>query len=206
MNNKLHCFNKLEELYLLYDKVRQAVILLENFNEGHKMYLAPVNQLRSALDHVFKAINCNEKTEQCDYELKEAKEHLDRAGYDALELLAANIGISIVQKLKKYNTKTITEVFPFYFTTIKPKLTDIKCIVATLRSDKKIDSEKSFSEYFEQISMLIEMDKKVDTMIPSLDEYEMKQKKEKIKTWGISILSSIISGLSVGIIMYFSTG
>lgn len=206
MNNKLHCFNKLEELYLLYDKVRQAVILLENFNEGHKMYLAPVNQLRSALDHVFKAINCNEKTEQCDYELKKAKEHLDRAGYDALELLAANIGISIVQKLKKYNTKTITEVFPFYFTTIKPKLTDIKCIVATLRSDKKIDSEKSFSEYFEQISMLIEMDKKVDTMIPSLDEYEMKQKKEKIKTWGISILSSIISGLSVGIIMYFSTG
>lgn len=205
MNNKLHCFNKLEELYVLYDKVRLATILLENFNDEHKMYLAPVNQLRSALDHVFKAINCNENTNQCDYELKEAKEHLDRAGYDALELLAANIGISIVQKLKKYNTKTITEVFPFYFTTIKPKLTDIKSIVATLRSDKKNNSEKSFSEYFEQISMLIDMDKKVDTMIPSLDEYEEKHKKEKVKTWGISILSSIISGLSVGIIMYFST-
>ena len=181
MNNKLHCFNKLEELYVLYDKVRLATILLENFNDEHKMYLAPVNQLRSALDHVFKAINCNENTNQCDYELKEAKEHLDRAGYDALELLAANIGISIVQKLKKYNTKTITEVFPFYFTTIKPKLTDIKSIVATLRSDKKINSEKSFSEYFEQISMLIDMDKKVDTMIPSLDEYEKKKKKGREK-------------------------
>ena len=51
MNNKLHCFNKLEELFSLYDKVRQAVILLENFNEKQKMYIAPINQLRSASDH-----------------------------------------------------------------------------------------------------------------------------------------------------------
>lgn len=50
MDNRLHCFNKLEELFSLYDKVRQSVILLENFNEEQKMYIAPINQLRSALD------------------------------------------------------------------------------------------------------------------------------------------------------------
>lgn len=205
MNNKLHCFNKLEELFSLYDKVRQAVILLENFNEKQKMYIAPINQLRSALDHIFKAVNIYDDTKQCEYEVKEAKEHLDRAGYDALELLAANIGIAIVEKLKRYDTKTITEVFPYYFTTIKPQLTDIKGIVATLRSNKKISTDKSFSAYFEQISILIDIDKKVDTMIPSLDEYEKKKKKEKLKIWGISILSSIISGLLVGIIMFFIT-
>lgn len=202
MNTRLHCFNKLEELFSLYDKVRQAVILLENFNEEQKMYIAPINQLRSALDHIFKAINVCNDTQQCEYELKEAKEHLDRAGYDALELLAANIGITIVEKLKRYDTKTITEVFPYYFTTIKPQLTDIKGIVAKLRSDKKTDSDKSFSAYFDQISILINIDKKVDTMIPSLDEFERKKKKEKLKTWGISILSSIASGLLVGIIMF----
>ena len=202
MNTRLHCFNKLEELFSLYDKVRQAVLLLENFNEEQKMYIAPINQLRSALDHIFKAINVCDDTQQCEYELKEAKEHLDRAGYDALELLAANIGITIVEKLKRYDTKTITEVFPYYFTTIKPQLTDIKGIVAKLRSDKKTDSDKSFSAYFDQISILINIDKKVDTMIPSLDEFERKKKKEKLKTWGISILSSIASGLLVGIIMF----
>lgn len=147
MNNRLHCFNKLEELFSLYDKVRQSVILLENFNEEQKMYIAPINQLRSALDHIFKAINICDDFEQCEYELIEAKEHLDRAGYDSLELLA----------------------------------------------------------YFDQISILINIDKKVDTMIPSLEEYEKKKKKERLKTWGISILSSIISGLLVGIIMYFVT-
>lgn len=205
MDNRLHCFNKLEELFSLYDKVRQAVILLENFNEEQKMYIAPINQLRSALDHIFKAINFCDDFEQCEYELREAKEHLDRAGYDTMELLAANIGITIVEKLKKYDTKTITEVFPYYFTTIKPQLTDIKGIVASLRSDKKIDSDKSFSAYFDHISILINIDKKVDTMIPSLVEYEKKKKKERLKTWVISILSSIISGLLVGIIMYFVT-
>ncbi len=205
MDNRLHCFNKLEELFSLYDKVRQSVILLENFNEEQKMYIAPINQLRSALDHIFKAINFCDDFEQCEYELREAKEHLDRAGYDTMELLAANIGITIVEKLKKYDTKTITEVFPYYFTTIKPQLTDIKGIVASLRSDKKIDSDKSFSAYFDHISILINIDKKVDTMIPSLVEYEKKKKKERLKTWVISILSSIISGLLVGIIMYFVT-
>jgi hypothetical protein len=205
MDNRLHCFNKLEELFSLYDKVRQSVILLENFNEEQKMYIAPINQLRSALDHIFKAINFCDDFEQCEYELREAKEHLDRAGYDTMELLAANIGITIVEKLKRYDTKTITEVFPYYFTTIKPQLTDIKGIVASLRSNKKIDSDKSFSTYFDQIYILINIDKKVDTMIPSLVEYEKKKKKERLKTWVISILSSIISGLLVGIIMYFVT-
>lgn len=151
MDNKLHCFNKLEELFSLYDKVRQSVILLENFNEEQKMYIAPINQLRSALDHIFKAINICDDFEQCEYELREAKEHLDRAGYDTMELLAVNIGITIVEKLKRYDTKTITKVFPYYFTTIKPQLTDIKGIVASLRSNKKIDSDKSFSTYFDQI-------------------------------------------------------
>lgn len=205
MDNRLHCFNKLEELFSLYDKVRQSVILLENFNEEQKMYIAPINQLRSALDHIFKAINICDNFEQCEYELREAKEHLDRAGYDTMELLAANIGITIVEKLKRYDTKTITEVFPYYFTTIKPQLTDIKGIVASLRSNKKIDSDKSFSTYFDQIYILINIDKKVDTMIPSLEEYEKKKKKERLKTWIISILSSVISGLLVGIIMYFVT-
>lgn len=161
MDNRLHCFNKLEELFSLYDKVRQAVILLENFNEEQKMYIAPINQLRSALDHIFKAINFCDDFEQCEYELREAKEHLDRAGYDTMELLAANIGITIVEKLKRYDTKTITEVFPYYFTTIKPQLTDIKGIVASLRSNKKIDSDKSFSTYFDQIYILKILTKKL---------------------------------------------
>lgn len=73
---KIVCFDKLHSLYALYNDVRRAVILAENFNEGRKMPIAPINQLRSALDHIFKAISNAKDPNQCDYELKEAKEHL----------------------------------------------------------------------------------------------------------------------------------
>ena len=54
MKNKLYCFDKLEELFSLYEKVRQAVVLSENFNKERKIHIAPINQMRSALDHIFK--------------------------------------------------------------------------------------------------------------------------------------------------------
>lgn len=202
---KVACYDRLEELYTLYDKVRQSIILAENFDKERKMYVAPINQLRSALDHIFKAVNSAENEIQSEYELKEAKEHLDRAGYDALELLAASLGNAIVEKVAQYDTKALTAVFPTYFTEIKPKITDIKNCVATLRTDKKIDSEKSFSAYFDQITELIDIDKKVDTMIPSLEEFKQKERKSERKVWIWGLLSSIASGLIVGLLVYYFT-
>lgn len=202
---KVVCYDRLKELYTLYDKVRQSIILAENFDKERKMYVAPINQLRSALDHIFKAVNSADNETQSEYELKEAKEHLDRAGYDALELLAANLGNAIVEKVAQYDTKALTAVFPTYFTEIKPKITDIKNCVATLRTDKKIDSEKSFSAYFDQITELIDIDKKVDTMIPSLEEFKQKERKSERKAWIWGLLSTITSGLIVGLLVYYFT-
>ena len=116
---KSNCYDSLEELYDLYDKVRYAVILVENFDKERKMYIAPINQLRSALDHMFKAVHYAKNQEQSAYEIKEAKEHLDRAGYDALELLAGNLGTTIIEKVSQYDNKTLTSVFSDYFTKIK---------------------------------------------------------------------------------------
>lgn len=202
---KSNCYDSLEKLYELYDKVRQAVILVENFDKERKMYIAPINQLRSALDHIFKAVNCAKNPEHSTYELKEAKEHLDRAGYDALELLAANLGTTIIEKVSQYDNRALTAVFPDYFTEIKPKITDIRNIVANLRSEKKIDSEKSFSAYFDQITELIDLDKRVDVMIPSLEEFQQKESKSERKIWIAGIVSAIISGLAVGIVVYYIT-
>lgn len=213
---KLDYYDSLQGLYDLYDKVRQAIILVENFDKERKMYIAPINQLRSALDHVFKAVNCAKYQEQSVYELKEAKEHLDRAGYDALELLAANLGTTIIEKVSQYDNNTLTSVFPDYFTEIKPKITDIRNAVANLRSEKKIDSERSFSAYFDQITELIDLDKRVDVMIPSLEEFKQKEEKtiqkedkkkqkERRREWIIGLLSAIISGTIVGLIVYSIT-
>ena len=137
-------YNKLKKLFPLYENVKKAIILAENFNENSEMYIAPINQLRSALDHIFKSVKIATESESCDYELKEAKEHMERAGYDALELLAGNLGTSVIKKLELYDTDTLTHVFPDYFTQIKPKITEIRQNVAERRMERKIDSEKSF--------------------------------------------------------------
>ena len=173
------------------------------------MYIAPINQLRSALDHVFKAISCAKDDEPSSvYELKEAKEHLDRAGYDALELLAGSLGTGIIDKLSKYETASLSGVFPEYYKVIKPKLTAIKETVAVIRSEKKGDAEKSFLTYFDQITEMVEMDKEVDRMIPSLEEYENKreeelrqqEKKAIIKQTLIAVFSALVGGILVFIV------
>lgn len=197
---KLSFYDSLRNLYDLYDKVRQAIILVENFDKDRNMYIAPINQLRSALDHIFKAVSFAENKERSEYELKEAKEHLDRAGYDALELLAAYLGIAIIKKVAQYDNNTLTTVFPAYFTVIKPKITDIKNRVAILRSEKKINSEISFSTYFDQITELIELDKNVDVMIPSLEDFKQRDKKSRIKQSIIWIVSTISTAIISGII------
>lgn len=194
---KIVCFDKLHSLYALYNDVRRAVILAENFNEGRKMPIAPINQLRSALDHIFKAISNAKDPNQCDYELKEAKEHLDRAGYDALELLAGNLGAKILNRLNVYSSETITKVFPDYYSEIDPKITKIKQEVAILRSEKKISSDQSFSNYFFQIAELIDIDKKVATFIPALDKFENKRKKENRRHWEITAFITVL-GVIVG--------
>lgn len=205
-NYKIVYFDNLNEISSLYTKVRDAVILVENFDRNRDMYIAPLNQLRSALDHVFKAISCAKDDEpRSTYELKEAKEHLHRAGYDALELLAGSLGNGIIDKLSKYETATLSAVFPEYYQVIKPKLTTIKEIVAVIRSEKKGDAEKSFLAYFDQITEMVEIDKEVDKMIPSLEEYDHKRKMEESKSNVKQTIIAIVGALIGGVLVYVIT-
>ena len=195
-------YNKLNELYPLYENVKSSILLLESFDEKREMYIAPINQLRSALDHIFKAINIAKKeTASCDYELKEAKEHMERAGYDALELLAGSLGTNIINKLQAYDTETLTKIFPDYFTSIKPKITEIRQSVAQRRMERKIDSEKSFFAYFKEITELVEINTTVDRRIPSLQEYSDKKAKEnkKERLWKY-LIGPIIGFVSAALI------
>jgi hypothetical protein len=200
-------FNKIKELFDLYEKVKLAIIYAENFDPKQEFYLAPSNQLRSSLDHIFKAAA---HPSDLEYELKEAKEHLDRAGYDAFEVLASNLGLSLVEKLNGYSTETLTNVFPDYYQIIKPKLIEIKAKLGEIRKRKKdssLGSGDSFSSYFDQIEVLLGFNKTVDTMIPSLEEYHQKKLKEKLKerffnVVVVGILSAVIGGL---IVFFIST-
>lgn len=99
-------------------------------------------------------------------------------------------------------------MFPEYYKVIKPKLTAIKQTVAVIRSEKKGDAEKSFLTYFDHITEMVEMDKEVDRMIPSLEEYDNKrkdelrqqEKKSNIKQTIIAIVGALVGGVLVFIV------
>ena len=111
-------FSTLSETKKLYEKVKYAIILSENFDPEREFYVASSNQMRSALDHIFKAMDLDE--ENMMYEMKEVEEHLIRAGYDAYEILASNICLNISNKMSLYSPPIISRVFPQYYCDIKP--------------------------------------------------------------------------------------
>lgn len=178
--------------------------MAEEFDNEHKSYIAPLNQLRCALDHVFNGLKEVNDIERSSYELKEVKEHLQRAGYDAFQLLVTQFCIHIAEVMKEYDNETISHVFPQYYQEIKPSLTKCKEEVAALRSNVSIDANKSFEEYLSNIKTIKELCDCVDSMIPSLEEYKKKQKnRERNRTiWEIScgIVIAVVSGLLIWIL------
>jgi len=54
--------------------------------------------------------------------------------------------------------------------------------------ERKTDSDKSFFAYFDEIKELVEINKSVDKIIPSLQEYSDKKKKERLGSylWGFA--------------------
>ena len=205
-------YNKLKKLYPLYEKVKSAILFAESFDEEREMYIAPMNQLRSALDHIFKSVDLANKIEDCEYELKEVKEHLERAGYDALDLLTGSLGTSIGKKLQPYDRETLTTLFSGYFTNIKPKIIEIRQNVAKRRIERNIDSDEFFFAYFDEVKELIEINKSVDKMIPSLQEYSDKKVREEHKVGKIikkqrfwDILTGFVSAALIAILTWLLT-
>jgi hypothetical protein len=187
---------KIGEINQLYLQVKSIMILAENFDKEQDAYVAPINELRNALDHILRSY---EYPEKIDSEFSEATEHLYRAGYDAYEILAINIVKRIVNSLKNYPTDVITSIFPEYFHKIKPLLTDIQVGLADTRAHKRLDPEtgvKSFHNYQEKLDSLIDISKRVDFTIPELEAEKQRVKKsknrQKIRDTAIGFLIAVL--------------
>jgi len=192
-NQESHEFSfhrKLSEVKQLYEKVKYAVILSENFDPDREFYVATSNQMRSALDHIFKAMDGNE--ESMIYELKEAEEHLDRAGYDTYEILASNLCLHVSDKMKGYSASVISHVFPEYYKDIKPAISRIKVETGKLRTDKKENIDFTFDNYAQRVEELVRFDEWIDVMIPAMEEFRKYEKRKNWKYWALTILIAFI--------------
>ena len=189
-SNEVIFYRRLSGIKPLYNMVKYAVILSENFDPDREYYIASSNQMRSALDHIFKAMDDDEKI--IDYEIKEAKEHLDRAGYDAYEILVSNISVNILDIIEKYSASVISHVFPEYYKEIKPSINTIQYEIGKVRTEKKKDTGLQFDIYMQRVENLIRFEDRVYVMIPAMEEYKKYEKRKSLIYWAFTILVAII--------------
>jgi hypothetical protein len=196
MNNSAESFlAKLHDIKELYIEVKEAIILAENFDPSNDVLLSPLTELRNSLDHIMRSLIYADKL---DNELDEAKEHLYRAGYDAYEVLAINVGQRIVKIIEKYDAEIISSIFPKYYTDVKQNLIDIQVELGEARAHKRLNPDtgtKSFTPYKEKISTLIKQLKTCEAHIPHL---QGEKRKKKRKVW-VGTLIGIFIGVAVAV-------
>jgi hypothetical protein len=193
--------DKLIEIQELYIEVKESIILSENFDSANDVYLSPLNELRNSYDHVMRSLIYQDNA---DSELDEAKEHLYRAGYDAYEVLAINVGQAIIKIIEKYDAGIISSIFPRYYTEVRPNLVDIKVQLGEARAHKKLNpatGTKSFTPYKDKISNLIRQLKTCEENIPALQSEKIKRRKKRYWNTGAGILTGVIVTI-VGLWLY----
>jgi hypothetical protein len=194
-----------QEIAPIYQGVKKTLIEAETHDPLKRTYLAPYNELRNTLDHVMKSVL---STDEKDFinNLKEAKVHINRAGYDVYEILASNLSIYITNVMDKYPSSIIARVFPKYYDEIQPLLVKIQNEIITIRSNKNVDGEISpepFSKYEKNKDCLIEIVQTINGHIPILEKEKRKSKFSWLINNTVGIIIGVIIGLIVGIVLYY---
>lgn len=172
-------YTKLNQLLEEYAEVKESIILAEKFDPEERVYIAPLNELRSAFDHIMRACH---KPSEVEKQFEEAQSHIRRAGYDAYELFSVSIITNQINIVKKYDSNVIAKIFPEYYTEVKPTINRIKEQISSIRAHNKMIStinHTHFAEYFGNSKKLIEISNLISMKIPGLEEYSRDYRAEK---------------------------
>ena len=214
---------RLNELHDLYVESKRAIILLENYNREQKTFIAPLNEMRNALDHVMKMVLSKDDEKIVYEQYRGARSHIRRAGYDAFELLCISHTNYIKDILKDFSPSDISNGFPQYYATVKPKIHEIQGRTAEYRERKEkrkqekeeiIDDavaekdEHTYEYYFEAYECLDSYVKKLDYYIPPIVECKKKREEDaakKDKKAARHFVYGIIVTVIVGVLGYLAT-
>ncbi|GAP72153.1 hypothetical protein SAMD00024442_25_42 [Candidatus Symbiothrix dinenymphae] len=192
--------NELIVLSSLYQEVKTIIIYAENFTQD-TTYVAAMNELRCALDHICKAAFSEQNIKD---EFNKAKSHLSRAGYDTFEVCATTLYSGIVEKLSLYDAELLSDVLPEYFENYKPRLLAIKANLADIRANK-LSTTDSFKGYFGQIKDLVKIEQAVAIATPALEKKQKRKKAEATKVFLLKdvLICTLLGGVVTGLIVFF---
>jgi hypothetical protein len=201
MEQNNNFIDKLDYLQDLYIKSREAIALLENYNQEKDAFLGLYNEMRNALDHIMRMIGGRNKQDVIEKEFKDTESHLLRAGYDAYELICISLIQYIKVELKKYSPTDIKLGLPSYYSEIREDILKVEKQTASIR-EKKEHGKEMFAFYFESAERLIKHIKEIDKSTPTIDEFYNDRIKKENKAKNLTIIVAIIgtlAGIVIGI-------
>jgi hypothetical protein len=163
MENGLQAFkSELTDINSLYKKVKEVLILAENIDG--KILVAPLNELRNALDHIMRLtttfLENPDSIPATSKEFPKIKEHFLRAGYDGYELMALTLIDNIQSSgIVEFDQSEILQFYPTY-TKDKTTILGIKKRLQEIRANKQPDNvekwspDNDFEKYLADINIL----------------------------------------------------
>lgn len=197
-----------EEIFSLYNTIKWMYALCEEVDPELNTNLQPLNEFRSALDHLMRIIAIENIAEYkdkdiCD-EVDRLKGHLKRAFFDIADMLSIYYRDKIIDALQDYTSDEISRALPTYYSEIRPAIEDMARGIASLRTEKRFDKgsdENDFwDEYVNKIQLLNDYYIDVIKASPSLLEiHQEHQKEERRGIWTQWIIP--IGAIAVGAII-----
>ncbi|SFA54832.1 hypothetical protein SAMN04488511_11422 [Pedobacter suwonensis] len=131
------------ETHQLFTDVKSYTLLYENLGGG-TVGVAPLNDIRSALDHLYSFLNvpsgANNKRGVTENYI-EAKEHLYRAYYDLFMMICSFLIDEIQAYVPKFGVEVLAKIYPKYFSHVSPELVVILERIAQIRHARQTNSK-----------------------------------------------------------------
>jgi len=146
----------LKQLVELYTEVKSLILDGEAQDEEQKSNIAVFNEIRAALDHVLQCIGEDiavaETSESLNFkkgQIRKAREHIVRAGYDSLDGIGVSIRKRISERMKGLDEISIANSFSEYFSEYvsKIKKSDEKIRESRNNRDKNNNTKENMAEY-----------------------------------------------------------
>jgi len=186
-----------EKIFKKYEIVRNALILPGKISEYNKVHLAPLNEFRNALFHIFKSLENNKNIE---YEHNAALVHYTRAQYDAFEIFINENVLYINTAFNDYDCETVNDIFCKYYDEILPKINELKYSLTVERTQRRKDTEKATELIFDKFEMVADFVSEIDEHKKLLPEETKKRKRKKSVFFLKGSLLALLTGIAVGLI------
>ena len=177
---------KLTELSEIYKSVKHIFLLVEYYNGKKGIVVSSINELRSAFDHVMRAMT-KEDLAGLEDEIDSSKKHLFRAAYDACEVIILD-RLDYIESLKRMvSFKSIAEIYPEYVSEILPFAAQLKKEIVDVRQID--DLKERVKEYEDKITKIIDYSEKLELYMPAADK--LKEEEDVRSLFSPTVVTSI---------------